>query len=80
MSGADGRKEWKFIKGINDYGKEQTYMYLGERSDDGSGQFAWDPLGTSDNETLAFLWKNAYLVALFTPFALAVLYAVSKLV
>ena len=30
--------EWKYVKSINDYGKEQTYMYLGpkDNAEDGS--------------------------------------------
>merc|ERR1711990_1074180 len=26
--------EWKYVKSINDYGKEQTYMYLGAKDAD----------------------------------------------
>merc|ERR1712032_883111 len=42
---ADGvRTEWKFVKGINDYDKEQTYMYLGKA--EGKAKFA-DPVANS---------------------------------
>merc|ERR1712032_1086646 len=66
---ADGvRTEWKFVKGINDYGKEQTYMYLGEKE---GQRFAWDPFGCAEDETLALLWEKAYIVALVSPLILA---------
>ena len=29
MSDAKGPSSWQYVKGINDYGKETTYMYLG---------------------------------------------------
>merc|ERR1712032_887768 len=68
MSDAKGRKEWKFVKGINDYGKEQTYIYLGEKE---GQRFAWDPFGCAEDETLALLWEKAYIVALVSPLILA---------
>jgi len=75
---ADGvRTEWKFVKGINDYGKEQTYMYLGKA--EGKAKFA-DPVANSliDESAaeglIGFLWEKAYLLALFGPALLCTLY------
>uniref|UniRef100_A0A7S0J254 Uncharacterized protein n=1 Tax=Calcidiscus leptoporus TaxID=127549 RepID=A0A7S0J254_9EUKA len=76
---ADGvRTEWKFVKGINDYGKEQTYMYLGKA--EGKAKFA-DPVANSliDESAaeglIGLLWEKAYLLALFAPALLCTLYA-----
>lgn len=49
LSEAKGRRDWVFIKGINDYGKEQTYMTLGA-SQTAQSRFAFDPFGFEDNE------------------------------
>ena len=61
--------EWKFVKSKNDYGKEQTYMFLGPRDDvdDDSAPLA-SPL--VDLGSWSFLVKP-YFIILFTPFALA---------
>jgi hypothetical protein len=76
MSGAgDGRKEWKFYKGINDYGKEQTYMSLGAKTD--GKRFVVDPFGTEGNGFLEELWANAYLIALFLPAVIAGVYVLA---
>lgn len=45
--------------------------YLGAKE---GKRFAFDPLNFADDETLAFLWEKAYIVALFTPFLLACFY------
>ena len=68
--------EWKFVKGINDYGKEQTYMYLGakDNSEDGDS-FLSKPI--IDLGAYSFILKP-YFIALFTPFALCVAYLVSE--
>ena len=54
-------RRWKYVKGINDYGKEQTYMYLGKA--EGKAKFA-DPFANSfidenDEEGLVgILWDK----------------------
>ena len=74
MSDAKGRKEWKYVKGINDYGKEQTYMYLGAKE---GKRFLFSPVG--EEGPLADIWEKAYLGAIFGPAALCGLYAISNL-
>merc|ERR1719258_700296 len=77
MSDAKGPSNWQYVKGINDYGKEQTYMYLGS---DGSGRKAvWWPFGddVSQDSTLGLVWEKAYLIPLFAPGALAGLYVLA---
>lgn len=73
-----GRKDWKFIKGINDVGQEQTYMTLASKTD--GGRFAYDPFNFADDEFLGLLWEKAYLVALFGPFVITVIYCVTNLI
>ena len=60
------QNEWKYVKGINDYGKEQTYMYLAER--EGSEE---DFMGTPlvDLGAWSFL-VTPYYFALFVPLPL----------
>ena len=67
--------EWKYVKGINDYGKEQTYMTLGENT---SEKFAYDPLGFADDPTLSLIWQYGWAIALFTPFTLTAIYVVAR--
>ena len=63
--------EWKFVKGVNDYGKEQTYMYLGakDKADDGSS-----PLSKPVIDVLPEGWNfllKPYFIMLFSPLVLA---------
>merc|ERR1711990_174724 len=60
--------EWKYVKGINDYGKEQTYMYLGAK-DDAAEDSAPLSKPLIDLGDWSFLLKP-YFVILFTPSAL----------
>jgi hypothetical protein len=41
MSDVKGPKDWKYVKSINDYGKEQTYMFLGAKE----GATDWEEFG-----------------------------------
>ena len=73
------QNEWKYVKGINDYGKEQTYMYLAERK--GSED---DLMGTPLSEMAGLdlgRWSfvaTPYFIALFAPLALCTLSIGSK--
>ena len=63
--------EWKFVKGINDYGKDVTYMYLGakDKADDGSSPLSKPVLDILPEEW-NFLLKP-YFIMLFSPLVLA---------
>ena len=61
--------EWKYVKSVNDFGKEQTYMYLAERSGDANGPSAGLGRGLIDLGDWSFL-TAPYFILLFTPFAL----------
>ena len=67
--------EWKYVKGINDYGKEQTYMYLGAKKDaaDDSAPLSAPLLDLGE---WSFFVKPYYII-LFTPLLLAGAYIVS---
>merc|ERR1711907_230501 len=60
--------EWKFVKGINDYGKEQTYMYLGAKDNVEEGTA---PLSKPifDLGAWSFLTRP-YFILIFSPFFL----------
>merc|ERR1740138_2042070 len=60
--------EWKYVKSINDYGKEQTYMYLGAKdgSEENSAPLSAPLLDLGD---WSFLVKP-YFILLFSPLAL----------
>jgi hypothetical protein len=70
-----GRKDWKFSKGINDYGKEQTYMTLGAK--EGGKKYAFDPFNAEGNELAEAIWDDAYLIFLFAPFVFAAIYVLT---
>lgn len=72
------QNEWKFVQGVNDAGKEQTYMYLAER--EGSEEdFMGTPIfGEEALGGFSFLGKP-YFIALFTPLLLAILAVVTGL-
>lgn len=61
------QNEWKFVKGINDYGKEQTYMFLAEQ-EGSQDDFMGAPV--VDAGDWSFFFKPYFLV-LFAPFVLA---------
>ena len=73
------QNDWAYVKGINDYGKEQTYMYLAERK--GSED---DLMGTPLSEMVGLnlgRWSfvaTPYFIALFAPLALCTLSIGSK--
>ena len=68
MDGVKGPSEWVFVKGINDYGKEQTYMFLGPKKDAAvEKNAAEEALGE-----WGFL-ASPYFIALFTPLVLCAL-------
>ena len=46
--------------------------YLGAK--EGGPRFLFDPFGFANDETLAAIWENFYLVVLFAPFLLACAY------
>ena len=52
-------------------------MYLGAKP---GPRFAFDPFNTEENETLAVLWEEAWLIALFTPFLLVAAYFVTTFI
>ena len=68
--------EWKYVKSINDYGKEQTYMYLAERESDPDGPNAALGKGLVDLGPWSFL-TAPYMLALFAPFTLCAVYIIS---
>ena len=71
--------EWKYVKGINDYGKEQTYMYLGPKDNTEDGDSA---LSRPILDILPEGWNvvlKPYFILLFTPFVLAILATVTGL-
>ena len=71
--------EWKYVKGINDYGKEQTYMYLGakDNSEDGSSPLSKPLLSYAGIDLGSFSFLTApYMVILFAPLAYCLLAAV----
>uniref|UniRef100_A0A7S4MK90 Uncharacterized protein n=1 Tax=Prymnesium polylepis TaxID=72548 RepID=A0A7S4MK90_9EUKA len=78
MSDVKGPKDWKYVKSINDYGKEQTYMFLGAKE----GATDWEEFGGVnpvaaalgiDGTAFEFL-VAPYFIALFTPFLLCTAY------
>ena len=70
------RGRWKYVKSINDYGKEQTYMYLAERESDPDGPNAALGKGLVDLGPWSFL-TAPYMLALFAPFTLCAVYIIS---
>merc|ERR1740138_1158167 len=79
--------EWKDVKSINDYGKEQTYMFLGAKDDDEETYST-----AASKPLLSYLGLNLgpfdfitapYFIVLFSPFLLCAVaatpWALSKL-
>ena len=67
--------EWKYVKSVNDFGKEQTYMFLAAKDGDANGPSASLGRGLVDLGDWSFL-TAPYFIALFTPLALCAVYVI----